>query len=233
MRIGFDKWSTRPGFESYFHPFASMLDNITMAMFVRNAEARLGGVDAYAHPNRFFISARLAEGRKAPKPADSFPFDIWYGYHFDAVLLGQFLHKKALARGVMYKSCHVAEVKLDEKGDIAAIVTREGERIAADFFVDCTGFAGLLIQQALKTPYIPLPTTSSTTPPWRCQRRWKKPSRRRPGARAARLGGRFRSPAATATATSTARRSAPRTRRARAARELPDARLETPRATSR
>ncbi len=153
--IGFDKWSTRPGFESYFHPFASMLDNITMAMFVRNAEARLGGVDAYAHPDRFFISARLAEGRKAPKPVASFPFDIWYGYHFDAVLLGQFLHKKALARGVVYKSCHVAEATLDEKGDIAAIVTRDGERIAADFFIDCTGFAGLLIQQALKTPFIP------------------------------------------------------------------------------
>jgi hypothetical protein len=23
-------WSTKPGFESYFHPFASMLDNLTM-----------------------------------------------------------------------------------------------------------------------------------------------------------------------------------------------------------
>src|SRR5215470_8154270 len=106
--IGFYDWSTRPGFESYFHPFASMLDNITMAMFVKNAEARLNGVDAYAHPNRFFISARLAENRMAPKPDERFPFDIWYGYHFDAQLLGQYLHKKALERGVTYKSCHVA-----------------------------------------------------------------------------------------------------------------------------
>src|SRR5262249_10219614 len=37
----------------------------------------------------------------------------------------------------------------------AAIVTQEGETVAADFFVDCTGFAGLLIQKALKTPFIP------------------------------------------------------------------------------
>jgi hypothetical protein len=153
--IAFEGWSTRPGFESYFHPFASMLDNITMAMFVRNAEARLNGVDAYAHPNRFFISSRLADRRMAPKPQENFPFDIWYGYHFDAVLLGQYLHRKAVERGVKHKSCHVADVKLDENGDIASIVTKEGEAIAADFFVDCTGFAGLLIQQALKTPFLP------------------------------------------------------------------------------
>lgn len=153
--ITFDGWSTKPGFESYFHPFASMLDNITMGMFVHNADARVNGDDAYAHPNRFFISSRLAERCMAPKPERNFPFDIWYGYHFDAVLLGQYLHKRSLERGVAYKSCHVAEVKLAENGDIAAVVTREGETVAADFFVDCTGFAGLLIQQALKTPYLP------------------------------------------------------------------------------
>src|SRR5258705_306183 len=39
--ITFDNWSTRPGFESYFHPFASMLDNITLGMFIHNAESRL------------------------------------------------------------------------------------------------------------------------------------------------------------------------------------------------
>src|SRR5258708_7894001 len=130
-----------------------------MAMFVRNAEGRLHGVDAYAHPDRFFISARLAEARKAPKPGDSFPFDIWYGYHFDAVLLGQFLHKKAVERGVTYRSCHVAEVKLDGEGDSGAVVTREGEGIAAALFVACPGFAGLLIQQALKTPFVPFANT--------------------------------------------------------------------------
>src|SRR5438552_5456951 len=152
--ITFDGWSTKPGFTSYFHPFASMLDNLTMTQFVHNANARLNGADVCAHPNRFFIAARLAEKHMAPKPARSFPFDVWYGYHFDAVLLGQYLHKKAVERGVTYKPCHVEEVKLDERGDIASIRTKEGETIAADFFVDCTGFAGLIIQKALGTPFV-------------------------------------------------------------------------------
>ena len=153
--ITFDHWSTRPGFESYFHPFASMLDNLTLPMFMRNAQARVNGADAYAHPNRFFIASRLSDECKAPKPAHTFPFDIWYGYHFDAVLIGQFLHQKALERGVRYKSGHVADVQLTGKGDIASVTTKDGEKIAADFLVDCTGFAGVLIQKAMATPFLP------------------------------------------------------------------------------
>ena len=152
--ITFDGWSTRPGFESYFHPFASMLDNLTIGMFVNHAQARVNGIDVHAHPNRFFISSRLAERHMAPKPDYRFPFDIWYGYHFDASLIGQFLHKKAVERGVQYKSCHVLDATLNERGDIESVTTKEGETIAADFFVDCTGFQGLLIQKKLETPFV-------------------------------------------------------------------------------
>jgi len=152
--ITFAGWSTRPGFTSYFHPFASMLDNLTMTQFVHNADARVNGANLHAHPDRFFIAARLAAGRRAPKAPEKFPFDVWHGYHFDATLLGQFLHKKALARGVRHKSCHVTHATLNADGAIASVQTREGETLAADLFVDCTGFAGLLIDGALKTPYV-------------------------------------------------------------------------------
>jgi len=152
--ITFDGWSTRPGFESYFHPFASMLDNLTLTQFVHNCQARVNGEDVEAHPNRFFIASYLARKRLAPKPARSFPFDIWYGYHFDAVLVGEFLHGKAVERGVKYRACHLSGAKLDEKGDIACVTTKEGEEIKADFFVDCTGFAAMLIQKTLNTPFV-------------------------------------------------------------------------------
>jgi tryptophan 6-halogenase len=152
--ITFDRWSTKPGFERYFHPFASMLDNLTMKQFVHNVDARVNGADVHAHPDRFFIAARLATACRAPKAPESFPFDIWHGYHFDAVLLGQFLHHKAVARGVRYHSCHVTQANLAADGSIASVSTREGETIAADLFVDCSGFAALLIEKALRTPYV-------------------------------------------------------------------------------
>ena len=152
--ITFDGWSTKPGFERYFHPFASMLDNLTMTQFVHNADARVNGANVHAHPDRFFIASRLAAHHLAPKPAENFPFDVWHGYHFDSVLLGQFLQKKALGRGVRHLSAHVTQANLDERGFIASLVIRDGPAIGGDLFVDCTGFAGLLISQALKTPFI-------------------------------------------------------------------------------
>ncbi len=151
--ITFDGWSTKPGFGSYFHPFASMLDNLTMTQFVHNAETRVKGANVEAHPDRFFIAARLAQRSLAPKPAENFPFDVWHGYHFDATLLGQFLQKKALERGVRYQSCHVTHATTDAKGNIEAIHVRDGDPIRADLYVDCSGFAGLLIDQTLSTPY--------------------------------------------------------------------------------
>jgi 2-polyprenyl-6-methoxyphenol hydroxylase-like FAD-dependent oxidoreductase len=152
--ITFDRWSTKPGFESYFHPFASMLDNLTMTQFVHNADARVGGVDVPAHPDRFFIATRLARLQLAPKPAEHFPFDIWHGYHFDAVLLGQFLQKKALLRGVRHRQGHVTHATLDAKGAIEAVCLSDGGKLEADLFIDCSGFAGLLISQALQTPFV-------------------------------------------------------------------------------
>src|SRR5947207_4537321 len=67
--ITFDGWSTKPGYTKYFHPFASMLDNLTMTQFVYNAHMRLNGVDVCAQPDRFFIAARLADRHIAPKAA--------------------------------------------------------------------------------------------------------------------------------------------------------------------
>ncbi len=152
--ITFDGWSTKPGFESYFHPFASMLDNLTMTQFIHNVETRVRGVDLEARPDRYFIAARLAKQQRAPKPAENFPFDIWHGYHFDAALLGQFLQQQAVALGVRHEQRHVTHASVDERGNITAVHIREGESIAADIYVDCSGFAGLLIEQALHTPYV-------------------------------------------------------------------------------
>src|SRR5215471_172448 len=125
--ITFAGWSTKPGCERYFHPFASMLDNMTMPQFVHNVHARLNGADVHAHPDRFFISAALARRGLAPRPRHSFPFDVWYGYHFDATLLGQYLHRKALERGVRHLPRHVLHASRDERGDIASLQLEGGE----------------------------------------------------------------------------------------------------------
>ncbi|TAN08034.1 MAG: tryptophan 7-halogenase [Rhodanobacteraceae bacterium] len=153
--ITFDGWSTRRGHEGYFHAFASMLDNITIGPFIDNVHARLDGADVYAHPNRFFIASRLASHCQAPRAPRSFPFDVWYGFHFDSVLLGQFLQKKAIESGVNHVVGHVTNVQLGESGNITSLQLEGDATLAGDFFVDCTGFASLLTGKAMGTPFVP------------------------------------------------------------------------------
>jgi tryptophan halogenase len=79
---------------------------------------------------------------------------INYAYHFDATLYARFLRSRSEARGVRRVEGKIAEVvQHAETGDIEALVMASGERIEGDFFIDCTGFRGVLIEQTLKAGY--------------------------------------------------------------------------------
>lgn len=151
--ISFRNWSVIPGFTSYFHPFPAQPDDYTAPAFFHNSFVRRKGIDVEGHPDHFFLATYLAKQKLAPIASDNFPFEINYGYHFDSALLGKFLARKAVARGVKHIEALVRQVNLNEKGDIASVTTESGQQIAGDLFVDCSGFIGLLIQQSLKVPF--------------------------------------------------------------------------------
>jgi 2-polyprenyl-6-methoxyphenol hydroxylase-like FAD-dependent oxidoreductase len=77
-----------------------------------------------------------------------------YAYHFDASLLAKFMSEYAQKRGVKQIMDEVVDVTLLENGCIGSIQTKQNGPIAADLFVDCTGFRGLLINKALDEPFI-------------------------------------------------------------------------------
>ncbi|MGG2377471.1 tryptophan 7-halogenase, partial [Salmonella enterica] len=47
----------------------------------------------------------------------------------------------------------ITGVQRDPAGDIAAVILENGQTVAGDLFVDCSGFAGLLIERELATGY--------------------------------------------------------------------------------
>ena len=153
--IAFRGWSERPGHEHYFHPFPSALDLHTAPAFFFNARARRGGQDVWAHPDRFFVPGHLAARRLGPRPAPNFPFDLGYGYHFDAYLVGAFLREHAVARGVRHHSRRVAEVAVGATGDVSHLILEGGETIAGDLFVDASGFRSVIAQEALGARFTP------------------------------------------------------------------------------
>ncbi len=151
--ISFVNWSTRPGYDRYFHPFPSTIDQHTTTAFYLSTFARRQGADIHAHPDRYFLSAALAEGRLGPLPNENFPFVVEYGYHFDAFLVGEYLKEIATSRGVRHIAARVTEVKQAPDGSITGLVTDADETIDGTIFVDCSGFRGALIQDALGVPF--------------------------------------------------------------------------------
>jgi len=151
--ISFVNWSSVPGFESYFHPFPAQTDDFTVPTFFSNIKARIQGHNANAHPDNYFLETYLTQKNLGPIAAESFPFQILYGYHFDATLVGQFLAGKAIERGVKRIFGTLTEVILNPTGDLAAVRLNDDSLLDADFFIDCSGFKSLLLQGALKVSF--------------------------------------------------------------------------------
>jgi tryptophan halogenase len=79
---------------------------------------------------------------------------INYAYHFDATLYARHLRARSEAQGVKRIEGKITEVKQNpDTGFIEGLVMESGERVEGDFFVDCSGFRGLLIEQTLKAGY--------------------------------------------------------------------------------
>lgn len=152
--IKFNNWTDKPDYQSYFHPFAMDLDSVHLATFKQHTMLKRQGVDINVHPDDYFVMSNLTKLNRLPLAGENFPFQAHYAYHFDAGLLGEFLKQHAIGLGVKHLSEKVTKVEVHLNYDLAAVHTKSGKRIEADFFIDCTGFRALLIGKTLGVPFV-------------------------------------------------------------------------------
>src|SRR5690606_39894798 len=81
------------------------------------------------------------------------PIFFNYAYHLDTVLFGRYLRQVAISRGVRHVVDDVVGVESDQHGSITALRTREHGDISGDLFIDCSGFAGRLINRHYGTEF--------------------------------------------------------------------------------
>ncbi|HNP36007.1 MAG TPA: tryptophan 7-halogenase [Woeseiaceae bacterium] len=77
-----------------------------------------------------------------------------YAYHMNALKFADYLCELSTARGVTHYRDHVTDVEVAENGNISAVNTRGGHRLEADLYIDCTGFAAILMEKALGVSWV-------------------------------------------------------------------------------
>jgi tryptophan halogenase len=153
LGIEFRNWG-RIG-DSYIHPFGASGQPIGGVDFhhhwVRlHRERRAEPFERYALPVAMCREGRFTLPSSDPSQIGS---TFGYAYQFDASLYASYLRTRAEANGVARLEGRVVDVALDERGHVATLTLEDRRTLSADLFVDCSGFRGLLIEDALHSSY--------------------------------------------------------------------------------
>ncbi|GAA0549365.1 tryptophan halogenase [Rhizomicrobium palustre] len=150
----FSRWTTGADDDFYYHP---------LVLPQGFHQVNLAPHWLAANDGRSFCDAVCAQGvlcdeGLAPKTITMAEYDgaANYSYHLDAGKFAPFLQSHATGKlGVRHVLADVIKVNQLENGDISSLDTAQAGTIRGDLFVDCTGFAALLIGKTLEVGFKP------------------------------------------------------------------------------
>ncbi len=152
LAIRFENWR-KPG-ESYYHTFGAPGANLGFCAFQHHwlRAQKMGLPGSLWDSDLHYLACE--SGVFNTLKTDSPVHELGYAYHFDSALYGQFLRRMAEGDGVTRTEGVIEQVRQDsETGFITGLALRDGTLVDGDLFIDCTGFRGLLIRQALGVNY--------------------------------------------------------------------------------
>jgi tryptophan halogenase len=100
---------------------------------------------------------RLGDGRYRSLLAT-----VPFAYHLDNTRCVAFLQNCADQAGVRRIDRVVIDATVSRDGYVKELITDTGERLAFDFYLDCSGFRSMLLERTLGSPFVPYSTSLFT-----------------------------------------------------------------------
>ncbi len=154
LGIEFNNWGHIG--ESYLHTFGDAGINLASLHFHQywlraRAEGSQASLWDYSLHHRAAYQNRFG---RLERVGNTSMTGLAYAFHFDAGLYARYLRTLAEANGVRRVEGKVVNVGLQaETGHIESVQLESGDDVAGDLFIDCSGFRGLLIGEALDVGY--------------------------------------------------------------------------------
>jgi tryptophan halogenase len=148
----FARWTTGEPDEGYYHPLM-LPQGFTR---VNLAEHWIADSKGQSFCDMVSPQGLLCDDGLAPKTIATPEFEAVanYAYHLDAGKFAGFLQRHCCEKlGVRHVLADVQHATQAENGDILSVVTEQAGEIPGDLFIDCTGFAALLIGKTLGVPF--------------------------------------------------------------------------------
>ncbi|MES1156773.1 MAG: tryptophan halogenase family protein [Alphaproteobacteria bacterium] len=142
--------------QKYFHPFGMYgvdMDGINFMHFWMRWTRSGGGSTEIARFNAETEAAKVGKFMRTMDPQPQLP-RVNYAFQFDASRYAAYLRRFAEARGCQRIEGQIVKVHQNaESGFIEKLELKDGCMVEGDFFIDCSGFRGLLIEDTYKAGY--------------------------------------------------------------------------------
>ena len=154
LAIKFTDWLEQG--HHYWHPFGTVGGKIEGKLFYQH------WLKQYFHGNEidymdFSPAAVMAKHKKfiIPDPKQhTIVANSTHALHFDAALVADYFKSYAMGNGVEHIRGHVEQITQTQTGAIESVILADEKQIFGDFFIDCSGIKGLLINQTLRVGFI-------------------------------------------------------------------------------
>ena len=142
--------------KAYIHPFGEYgmdMEGVRFHHFWLRHKA-LGNQNSVDDYNLQIMAARAGKFQRPQNIQNSPLSKIAYAFHFDATLYARFMRGFAEAHDVKRTEGKVVNINQNsENGFVESLNLEDGQTISGEFFIDCTGFLGLLIEKTLKSGF--------------------------------------------------------------------------------